>query len=508
MEQLIEFMKTYGWQLSLIAIAGVIILGILKYCKVFNKFEEKTRHFLYLLISVGLSIIGSVIYLACMHQLDAAYIFTLATAIFAINQVAYTVYDTTPLRTLLKNIWDKIVEFATGNKGNTEEKPEETEPAEGEDGKEDPSEGEVIEPTVVDIPVAVTGLVYNGQEQVGVAASELYTVTNGCAINAGQYTATVVLKDTTNYKWAADFNGEVIYIIAKADYDITHISMEDVTVPYDGKAHSITINGDLPEGVSVSYESNNKVDSGKYTVTASFTGDEVNYNAIAAMTATLTIEKASPKVIPVIDNKKTIYPTSDFPAIILAEGSTDGTIAWEAGQTLEAGTHTYNWKFVPADTVNYITVVDSVELTVVVAEEKNISNTLSFEENAPTELYAHLPALGKATFAVAGTDTYDIKILSAYGVTGNSIIELLYKVDGKPYLPMADDYVTEFEIDKQAGYFVINCTPELYKYNKLLVRKWGSDNITFQGTMDKEYTYKMEVTSASGQKVTVYIEQE
>ena len=108
-------MQNYGWQLTLIAIAGVIILGILKYCKVFDKLEEKLRHFLYLLISVGLSIIGSVIYLACVHQLDAAYVFALATAIFGVNQIAYTVYDTTPLRDLLKKLWNKILELLKNN---------------------------------------------------------------------------------------------------------------------------------------------------------------------------------------------------------------------------------------------------------------------------------------------------------------------------------------------------------------------------------------------------------
>lgn len=116
MEQFVAFMQNYGWQLTLIAIAGVIVLGILKYCKVFDKLDEKLRHFLYLLISVGLSIIGSVIYLACMHQLDAAYVFALATAIFGVNQIAYTIYDTTPLRDLLKKLWDKILELLKSGK--------------------------------------------------------------------------------------------------------------------------------------------------------------------------------------------------------------------------------------------------------------------------------------------------------------------------------------------------------------------------------------------------------
>lgn len=108
MDELLVFLETYGWQLALIALAGVIILGILKYCKVFDKFEEKLRHFFYLLVSVGISIVGSIIYLACVHQLDVVLVFTLAGAIFALNQAFYTIYDTTSLRSLLKKIWEWV----------------------------------------------------------------------------------------------------------------------------------------------------------------------------------------------------------------------------------------------------------------------------------------------------------------------------------------------------------------------------------------------------------------
>ncbi len=68
---------------------------------------------------------------------------------------------------------------------------------------------------------------------------------------------------------------------------------------YDGKEHSIAIVGNLPDGVSVEYEyvdefgsksASDKVDAGIYTVWAKFSGDSDNYNRIADMSATLTIE--------------------------------------------------------------------------------------------------------------------------------------------------------------------------------------------------------------------------
>ena len=52
------------------------------------------------------------------------------------------------------------------------------------------------------VPTAVSGLIYNGSSQTGVSAGTGYTVTNGSATNAGDYTATVT--PTSNYKWSTD----------------------------------------------------------------------------------------------------------------------------------------------------------------------------------------------------------------------------------------------------------------------------------------------------------------
>jgi len=82
--------------------------------------------------------------------------------------------------------------------------------------------------------------------------------------------------------------------VSKLTIDMSGVTFADKTVAYDGTANSITIGGTLPAGVTVSYEGNGKTEAGTYTVTAKFAvADTVNYNAIADMTATLTIEGAS-----------------------------------------------------------------------------------------------------------------------------------------------------------------------------------------------------------------------
>ena len=59
-------------------------------------------------------------------------------------------------------------------------------------------------------------------------------------------------------------------------YDLENIKFEDKTVYYDGEVHSLKITGELPEGVSVSYENNDHAQIGEYEVIANFIGDVVS----------------------------------------------------------------------------------------------------------------------------------------------------------------------------------------------------------------------------------------
>ena len=98
----------YGVAIMCIALAGIVILGILKYCNVFKKLEEKYRHYAYLGISIALSVIGSVIYLACVHQLTFSIVCSLAILIFGLNQAAYAIYANTPIKELFVKVLDAI----------------------------------------------------------------------------------------------------------------------------------------------------------------------------------------------------------------------------------------------------------------------------------------------------------------------------------------------------------------------------------------------------------------
>lgn len=110
-EELYIIFVQYGWVMALIALAGVVVLGVLKYANAFKKLEEKVRHVVYLAISIGISAVGSVIYLACMNALDAAVIFGYIGAVEILNQAAYALFKATTLNDLMKKLLDVIAKL-------------------------------------------------------------------------------------------------------------------------------------------------------------------------------------------------------------------------------------------------------------------------------------------------------------------------------------------------------------------------------------------------------------
>lgn len=108
MEELQGFFVLYGWQLGLIALGSVIILGILKYSNAFKKVKKENRKPIYFAISVGFSLVGAIIYLLCIKQFEVSYVITFATAIYTLNQAMYAVYETTKLKDLVAKILDII----------------------------------------------------------------------------------------------------------------------------------------------------------------------------------------------------------------------------------------------------------------------------------------------------------------------------------------------------------------------------------------------------------------
>jgi len=95
MEELLAFYTMYGLIPFLIAVGGVVLLGVMKKIGLFKKIEnESTRHICYVAISVLLSFLGIIIFMACNNSLDVSALFAIGSSVFAINQAAYAIFCT------------------------------------------------------------------------------------------------------------------------------------------------------------------------------------------------------------------------------------------------------------------------------------------------------------------------------------------------------------------------------------------------------------------------------
>jgi len=144
-------------------------------------------------------------------------------------------------------------------------------------------------------------LSYNGQAQSvklkGLPASVtdadiIYTGNTATAV--GEYTASATVGlNENNYKVTGFAVSDLVWKINKGVVDMSGITFSDKTVLYDGNAHGITIEGTLPDFVTVQYSSS-KVIPGAHTITATFIiSDEHKdgYEDIPPMTAILTIKE-------------------------------------------------------------------------------------------------------------------------------------------------------------------------------------------------------------------------
>lgn len=112
MDALLTFFSDHGLWIGLIALAGIVLLGVLKYCKVFKGIENATyRKLTYLLCSVGFSLIGCVIYMLCTSSFDWVGVFPLAAAIWTLNQTFYNIFKTTQLNDLAVKVMNWIIEL-------------------------------------------------------------------------------------------------------------------------------------------------------------------------------------------------------------------------------------------------------------------------------------------------------------------------------------------------------------------------------------------------------------
>lgn len=131
---------------------------------------------------------------------------------------------------------------------------------------------------------------------------------------------------------------------------LSFITFENSSATYDGKEHSIFIKGELPEGLSVTYENNGQTNAGEYEVKATIDGVSEEYYLPYVLTAKLTIYKKkinvefSDEEFTYDGQAHSIYVKSDLPEGVL--------VGYENNKRVEIGTHTVVANFVDT-TGNY-----------------------------------------------------------------------------------------------------------------------------------------------------------
>ena len=132
----------------------------------------------------------------------------------------------------------------------------------------------------------VTGAVLNhGETELVYSLNTFVTVAEGNGM-----VVTVSAAETENY---TAVSVDIVITVNKADYDMSGVIFADVEFVYDGTEKTLTLGGELPDGVTYSLSENIRTEAGVTVVTATFIGDGENYNAIPDMTATLTVAKAT-----------------------------------------------------------------------------------------------------------------------------------------------------------------------------------------------------------------------
>ena len=136
---------------------------------------------------------------------------------------------------------------------------------------------------------------------------------NNNKTNAGTYYVYATITPSNN-----NFNRLILNAVLTINKaEITGISIDDLTVDYDGTPKSIHVKGDIPAGVVVDYYYNGNIldpgeegvkQAGVYTVKAVLREEiTANYNSSEDLTATLTINKIKPATDIVFEDGLFIY---------------------------------------------------------------------------------------------------------------------------------------------------------------------------------------------------------
>lgn len=166
--------------------------------------------------------------------------------------------------------------------------------------------------------------------------------------DAGEYTVTAKFYYNGEYLEGKDLTATLI--IKQAVYDMSHVSLSRKSFDYTGETYTPSIDGTLPEGVTVEFIYDGEIkDAGSYTVTAKFTGNP-NYKPIPDMHATYTVLKAEYDMSGIsFENAVFVVSGEEFSIFITGELPEGVSVSYVGNGVTEVGEHRVNAVFESAN---------------------------------------------------------------------------------------------------------------------------------------------------------------
>lgn len=162
-----------------------------------------------------------------------------------------------------------------------------------------------------------------------------FTITYNTAgfVNAGIYEISVLITDSNNnYN---DFSSTKTLTINKAPMTDV-VTLNDQSFIYDGKPHSLLVNGLTNDEIVVTYQNNNQTEVNVYTVFASFSSQ--NYEVIDDLSATLIIQKDMSKELS-FSNKTIAYDANSHTFELDGNVPSDLNVRYTNNVLKEVGTY-------------------------------------------------------------------------------------------------------------------------------------------------------------------------
>lgn len=336
-----------------------------------------------------------------------------------------------------------------------------------------------VDKKVVNVPTEYTNAyTYTGEDiVVNIPTSDLYTVANGTAKNAGDYNAILTLVDGDNYKWnTTDASAVTLsYSIAKATVTLSNLTIVGWTYGQEANAPEVILTKDFADAVTVTYEylvngtwvESAPTDAGTYTVKAEVAGT-ANYTGVE-ITLEFTIAKASVVINGANDSYTTIYNGNAFAitGINASNGATVDKVITKGGEVVDTiiGAGEYVVTYSVAESANYQAAIKQVSVTV------NKANVTISDPTIAGWTYSEAAKTPSASFGETFAQESNSEIIFKYFADAECTIEIepinagTYYVKavfaGNDNLNAIESTVTSFVIAKKA-ITVPNVTDKVY----------------------------------------------